>query len=103
MISLDNKQLRWYRKDGKFELVSVDEAISRGLNKWEGWKCSAGVRSLYIDFDGGVWVGNCASASPEPYNEKEWEPYRIKKTEEKFGKPPHGECINKQVEKNNTR
>ena len=56
MIPLDNKQLRWYRKDGKFELVSVDEAISRGLNKWEGWKCSAGVRSLYIDFDGGVWV-----------------------------------------------
>jgi len=99
MIPLDNKQLRWYRKDGKFELVSVDEAISRGLNKWKGWKCSAGVRALYIDYDGGVWVGNCASASPEPYNEKEWEPYRIKKTEEKFGKPPHGECINKQVEK----
>ena len=51
MIPLDNKQLRWYRKDGKFELVSVDEAISRGLNKWEGWKCSAGVRALYIDYE----------------------------------------------------
>ena len=46
MIPLDNKQLRWYGKDGKFELVSVDEAISRGLNKWEGWKCSAGVRRM---------------------------------------------------------
>ena len=95
MIPLDNKQLRWYRKDGKFELVSVDEAISRGLNKWEGWKCSAGVRALYIDYDGGVWVGNCASASPEPYNEKEWEPYRIKKTEEKFGKYPYTDYIEK--------
>ena len=67
MIPLDNKQLRWYRKDGKFELVSVDEAISRGLNKWKGWKCSAGVRALYIDYDGGVWVGNCASAAKDRY------------------------------------
>jgi organic radical activating enzyme len=99
MISLDNKQLRWYRKDGKFELVSVDEAISRGLNKWEGWKCSAGVRALYIDYDGGVWVGNCASAAKDRYVDEEWEPYRIKKTEEKFGKPPYEEYINKQVEK----
>ena len=95
MIPLDNKQLRWYRKDGKFELVSVDEAISRGLNKWKDWKCSAGVRALYIDYDGGVWVGNCASASPEPYNEDAWDPYRIKKTEEKFGKYPYTDYIEK--------
>ena len=100
MIPLDNKQLRWYRKDGKFELVSVDEAISRGLNKWEGWKCSAGVRSLYIDFDGGVWLGNCASASPEPYNEKEWEPYRIEKTLEKYGEPPYDDYIQSKIEEN---
>ena len=99
MIPLDNKQLRWYRKDGKFELVSVDEAISRGLNKWEGWKCSAGVRSLYIDFDGGVWVGNCASAAKDRYDAEEWEPYRIKKTEEKFGKPPYDDYIHAKVEK----
>ncbi len=78
MIPLDNKQLRWYRKDGKFELVSVDEAISRGLNKWKGWKCSVGVRALYIDYDGGVWVGNCASAAKDRYDAEEWEPYRIK-------------------------
>jgi organic radical activating enzyme len=95
MIPLDNKQLRWYRKDGKFELVSVDEAISRGLNKWEGWKCSAGVRALYIDYDGGVWVGNCASAAKDRYVDEEWEPYRIKKTEEKFGKYPYTDYIEK--------
>jgi len=98
MIPLDNKQLRWYRKDGKFELVSVDEAISRGLNKWKGWKCSAGVRALYIDYDGGVWVGNCASASPEPYNEKEWEPYRIQKTLKKYGEPPYDDYIQSKIE-----
>jgi len=99
MIPLDNKQLRWYRKDGKFELVSVDEAISRGLNKWKGWKCSVGVRALYIDYDGGVWVGNCASAAKDRYDAEEWEPYRIKKTEGKFGKPPYDDYIHTKVEK----
>ena len=99
MIPLDNKQLRWYGKDGKFELVSVDETISRGLNKWKGWECSAGVRTLYIDFDGGVWVGNCASAAKDRYDAEEWEPYRIKKTEEKFGKPPYDDYIHTKVEK----
>ena len=43
-------------------LFSVDEVIANNLNKWKDWKCSAGVRSLYIDYDGNVWIANCASA-----------------------------------------
>tara|TARA_B110000046_G_scaffold19945_1_gene18929 strand:+ start:498 stop:1934 length:1437 start_codon:yes stop_codon:yes gene_type:complete len=62
-IPLDNKQLRMYDSTGKFSRMSVDETIARGQNKWKGWKCSAGVRGLYIDYDGNIWNGNCASAN----------------------------------------
>jgi len=62
-IPLDNKQLRVYDENGTFTRVSVDEAIARGYNSWKGWKCSAGVRNLYIDYDGNVWNANCASSN----------------------------------------
>ena len=58
-----NKQLRIYNKNNQYSLFSVDEVIANNLNKWKDWKCSAGVRSLYIDYDGNVWIANCASAS----------------------------------------
>ena len=59
----DNKQLRLYDDLGKFQRYSVDEVIAQGLNKWQGWHCSAGARNLYIDYDGNVWVANCASSN----------------------------------------
>ena len=62
-IPLDNKQLRIYSSDSHFTRVSVDEAIARGINSWKGWKCSAGVRGLYIDYDGNIWNANCASSN----------------------------------------
>lgn len=58
----DNKQLRIYDKNGQYTRLSVDETIARGYNSWKGWKCSAGVRGLYIDYDGNIWNGNCASS-----------------------------------------
>jgi organic radical activating enzyme len=58
-----NKQLRLYNKDNQYKLSSVDEIIANNLNTWKNWKCSAGVRSLYIDYDGNVWIANCASAT----------------------------------------
>jgi len=60
-VPLDNKQLRIY-DDNNYTRVSVDESIARGLNSWKDWKCSAGTRGLYIDYDGNIWVGNCASS-----------------------------------------
>ena len=59
----DNKQLRLYNRKGNFQRHSVDEVIAQGLNKWQGWHCSAGARNLYIDYDGNVWVANCASSN----------------------------------------
>lgn len=58
----DNKQLRIYNKNNQYSFFSVDEVIANNLNTWQGWKCSAGVRNLYIDYDGNVWVANCASS-----------------------------------------
>jgi len=57
-----NRQLRLYNDDNEYGLYSVDEVIANNLNSWKDWKCSAGIRSLYIDYDGNVWIANCASA-----------------------------------------
>jgi MoaA/NifB/PqqE/SkfB family radical SAM enzyme len=39
----------------------TEDLVSRNLNRFEGWKCMAGVENLYIDYDGRVWIANCAS------------------------------------------
>ena len=92
---MDNKQLRLYDKTGKFTRVSVDEAIARDINKWKGWKCSAGVRNLYIDYDGNIWNANCASShrnSDAHYNKvvEEWRQER----DRIFGPYPHEDWYN---------
>lgn len=71
-VPLDNKQLRMYDSTGKFLRVSVDEAIARGYNSWNGWKCSAGVRGLYFDYDGNIWIANCASTQVDRFNRTGW-------------------------------
>ena len=40
-------------------LHSTDWVHSTGHNKWKGWYCAAGMRTLYIDFDGNVFIGTC--------------------------------------------
>jgi organic radical activating enzyme len=45
--------------------ASIEDLVSSKLNSFEGWKCDAGVQNLYIDFDGRVWISNCAGA---PFN-----------------------------------
>lgn len=32
---------------------------SQGRNRWNGWYCSAGIRSLYVGFDGDVYAASC--------------------------------------------
>lgn len=58
---VDSKQVRVYDDSGHFEFFSVDEIIARGMNQWKGWRCSAGVSNLYVDYDQNVWVCNTAS------------------------------------------
>jgi organic radical activating enzyme len=67
-----NKQFRIYDKTSKYIRLSVDETIARNLNRWQDWQCSAGVRGLYIDFDGNLWVCNTASSKLDRFNFDEW-------------------------------
>jgi len=98
-VPLDNKQLRVYSSTGEYTRVSVDEAIARGLNSWKGWKCSAGVRGLYIDYDGNIWAANCASADRNSTAHfdmvvEEWRQER----ERIFGPYPHVNWYNENTE-----
>ena len=68
-----NKQFRIYDESTNYIRLSVDETIARGLNKWQNWQCSAGVRALYIDFDGNVWICNTASAKLDRFNTPGWD------------------------------
>jgi MoaA/NifB/PqqE/SkfB family radical SAM enzyme len=67
-----NRQFRLYDADENYMRLSVDETIARELNKWQGWKCSAGVRGLYIDYDGNIWNCNTASSKLDRFNKGEW-------------------------------
>ena len=98
-VPLDNKQLRMYDSNGKFIRMSVDEAIAREFNSWKGWQCSAGVRGLYIDYDGNIWNANCASShrnSDAHYN-KVVEEWRLER-ERIFGPYPHIDWYNKNTD-----
>lgn len=94
-VPLDNKQLRIYGERGKYTRVSVDEAIARGLNEWKGWKCSAGVRNLYIDYDGNIWNGNCASSNRNSgaHHNQVVEEWRMER-DRIFGPYPHEDWYN---------
>ena len=98
-VPLDNKQLRMYDSTGSFIRMSVDETIASGFNAWKGWQCSAGVRGLYIDYDGNIWNANCASShrnSSAHYNQvvEEW---RLER-EKIFGPYPHIDWYNENTE-----
>jgi hypothetical protein len=53
------KPIRTYNKDGAWRDWSTDEIVGDKLNYLPNWKCGAGVDSLYIDMDGGVWTASC--------------------------------------------
>jgi len=57
-----NKQLRLYDASGKYIGMSVDEVIANRMNSWQAWRCSAGIRYLYIDYDGNIFICNTAAA-----------------------------------------
>lgn len=57
---MDNDNLIFVNKDKTYTSYSAESAHSLELNKWKGWWCSAGIRSIYIDFDGNIFRGTCA-------------------------------------------
>ncbi len=53
------KPIRTYSANGQWRDWSTDELVGAKLNYLADWKCGAGVDSLYIDMDGGVWTASC--------------------------------------------
>lgn len=53
-------------KQGHVHHYSVEDLVSQRLNRFKGWTCNAGMQTLYIDYDGSVWVANCAGAANNP-------------------------------------
>ena len=56
---MDNRNIFLIDKNKNYSRHSVEELHSLKLNQWKGWECSAGIRTLYIDFDGNVWRATC--------------------------------------------
>ena len=56
---MDNKTIFFVDEKFNFSKHSVEFLHSNELNKWKGWHCSIGLRTLYIDFDGNVFRGTC--------------------------------------------
>jgi organic radical activating enzyme len=63
-LTHENKIIRHYQEDGRFVDLSVDQTIALGLNAWKGWLCAAAQESLYIDYDGFIFVANCRASGP---------------------------------------
>jgi organic radical activating enzyme len=84
-----NQQVRLYDSSEKFIRLSVDETIANKYNHWKDWKCSAGVKNLYIDFDGNIWICNTASSFIDRFNHDNWKKLLFSKIDQ-FGKniPP---------------
>jgi organic radical activating enzyme len=53
------KPIRTYDSTGKWRDWSTDELVGAKLNYLPNWMCGAGVDSLFIDMDGGVWTASC--------------------------------------------
>jgi len=53
------KPIRTYNELGHWRDWSTDELVGAKLNHLLGWKCGAGVDSLFIDMDGYVWTASC--------------------------------------------
>ena len=59
MDQTPGKPIRTYAENGQWRDWSTDELVGAKLNYLPGWKCGAGVDSLFIDMDGFVWTASC--------------------------------------------
>lgn len=62
-----NKNASWsncgvWFDDGSYRELNSDELLSNDQNAFLGWHCWAGVDSIYIDYDGRIYRGQCMNA-----------------------------------------
>jgi organic radical activating enzyme len=58
-----NKIINLYDENNDVESLSVDEVIAQNKHHFGSWICGAGIKNLYIDYDGNIWKCNSASAN----------------------------------------
>lgn len=54
-----NKMVRMINERGESFAYSAEELMARGLNRWRGWHCTAGVENLYVTHDGSIYGAVC--------------------------------------------
>lgn len=59
MINIPGKDTIFCDEDGNYSLYSSEEILTKRLNNWKGWKCSAGVSTIHITSDGNIFSGTC--------------------------------------------
>ena len=59
------RPVRAYLPKDLYTDFSTEELIASELNKFKGWKCSAGLESICIDFDGEILGASCGSKYPD--------------------------------------
>ena len=58
-IPFDGNNIVLIDQDKNYSTHTVESVLSRKLSYWKGWKCSIGLQSLYIDYDGNIYRGVC--------------------------------------------
>lgn len=59
MKQIAGKDIFFCDKEGNYSLHSIEEILSNRMNKWLGWKCSAGINNLHITADGNIFAATC--------------------------------------------
>jgi len=54
-----HKRVKFIDSNGKSEFLSLDDIKNNGYNKWKGWSCSAGRRTISINSKGSVFGSVC--------------------------------------------
>ena len=60
---IDEQKILFVNKK-EISVHDADALHSLNLNRWKGWWCSAGIRSLYIHHDGNIFRGTCEMGGP---------------------------------------
>ncbi len=53
------KLLMFVDHTGNFSEHNTEEILASKINKWKGWKCSAGASNLHITSDGNIYGATC--------------------------------------------
>lgn len=54
-----NKSVLIANGRGEFATYSTEETLAKGLNKFEGWMCAAGIETIHIGTSGNVLLAAC--------------------------------------------